>query len=191
MHSFEAGGGRAGRAPRDAARHLPLEDRQALGALFSEIEPRLVALALRLTRDRDTARDVVQNAFEKAIRHGHRFRGDSRVSTWLHRIVANEALMWLRSQGRRAGLTRSLDDLDESLCVAPEASADETFAHRESTRRLREALAALPRDERDVVEACLLGERTYREFGRQTGVHPGALKSRAFRARRRLGELLT
>ncbi len=84
------------------ARALPHCDRGRLGALFRSLEPRLTAVALRITRDESTAQDVVQNAFEKALRHGHRFRGECLVSTWMHRIVANEALMWLRSERRRA-----------------------------------------------------------------------------------------
>jgi RNA polymerase sigma-70 factor (ECF subfamily) len=191
MHMHAAAGTTGKETVRlEAARQLPMDDPEALGALFSELEPRLVALALRLTRDRDTARDVVQTAFEKAIRHGRRFRGDSRVSTWLHRIVANEALMWLRSQGRKAGRTRALDAVDENALAAPDPLSDESVSRKQRSGRLREALRTLPREERDVLEACVLGERTYSDFGSEIGIHPGALKSRAFRARRRLGHIL-
>jgi RNA polymerase sigma-70 factor (ECF subfamily) len=181
-----AEGGAAGSA-RAAGCELPLDDRRALGALLKDLEPCLTALAIRFTRDRDTAQDVVQNAFEKAIRHGHRFRGDARVSTWLHRIVANEALMWLRSQARRAQAMREIDELCEEAIADPAPDVPETLARRELAWRVRAAIHELPTDQRDVLLGCVLAERTYDDFGHETGVHPASLKSRAFRARRRLG----
>jgi len=184
------GAGGLDRDGRAATCELPMADPEALGALFRELEPRLLAVALRLTRDRDSAQDVVQTAFEKAIRHGHRFRGESRVSTWLHRIVANEALMWLRSHGRRARSTRSLEGTDEATLADPGPDALESLNRRQRAARVRSALGALPCEERDVLLACGLHGRSYGDYGRERGVHPAALKSRAFRARRRLGSLL-
>ena len=84
-----------------AEKRLPLHDPVRMDALIRRLEPRLSAVALGVTRDPDAARDVVQNAFVKVLRHGDKFRGQARVSTWLHRIVTNEALMWRRSQSRR------------------------------------------------------------------------------------------
>lgn len=174
----------------DATRTLPLNDPDALGSLLTELEPRLVALAMRLVRDRSTAEDLVQTAFEKAIRNGHRFRGDSRVSTWLHRIVANESLMWLRSQARRARRTRALDDHCDEALADPRPNALETLQRDQRAAALHDALKRLRPDERDVLVGCALGERSYGDLGREIGLHPAALKTRAFRARRRLEALL-
>jgi RNA polymerase sigma-70 factor (ECF subfamily) len=174
----------------DETRRLPLDDPDALGALLMALEPRLVALAARLVRDRHTAEDVVQSAFEKAIRNGHRFRGESRVSTWLHRIVANEALMWLRSHGRRARRTRDLDDTVEDALADPRPDALEAVQRGQRVAGLRAALARLRPEERDVLFGCALGGATYAELGRESGLDPAALKSRAYRARRRLESLL-
>lgn len=174
----------------DATRTLPLDDPEALGNLLKDLEPRLVALAVRLVRDRSTAEDLVQTSFEKAIRNGHRFRGDSRVSTWLHRIVANESLMWLRSQGRRAKRTRALDEHTGEALVDPQPDALETLQRDQRAAYLHDALGHLRPDERDVLVGCALGDRSYGELGREIGLHPAALKSRAFRARRRLEALL-
>lgn len=174
-----------------AGEPLPIHDPRALGALLKALEPRLVAFALRFTRDGATAEDVVQSAFEKAIRHGHRFRGDARVSTWLHRIVANEALMWLRRRRRRpADLDPGAPGAELARLADPAPGALELLARREALERLRAGLGALPDAERDVLAHCVLAERSYAEFGRERGLHPGAVKSRAFRARRRLGEAL-
>lgn len=184
------GAGGIDREGREATWRLPMGDPGALGALLRELEPRMLGVALRITRDRDTAQDVVQSAFERAIRHGHRFRGDSRVSTWLHRIVANEALMWLRSHGRRAQAVRPLDSADEAALTDPAEDALQHVERTEHRARLRGALGALSRDERDVLVACSLDGRSYADYGRERGIHPAAVKSRAFRARRKLGALL-
>ncbi len=81
---------------------LPCGDSARMGWILSSIEPRLTAVARRLLRDSDAAADVVQSAFEKVLRYCEQFRGLARPSTWMHRSVVNEALMWLRRQTRRA-----------------------------------------------------------------------------------------
>ena len=169
-------------------RFLPLHDREELGALLEGLGPRLEAVALRITRNPEHARDVVQNAFEKVLRHGARFQGQSRVSTWMHRIVANEALMWLRSQRRRAEVPVPPE---EELCIAsPAQSPAEPLDRCEEARELYRGLERLSPEDRDLLVHCALADESYAAYGARHGLHPGAVKSRAFRARRQLGALL-
>jgi RNA polymerase sigma-70 factor (ECF subfamily) len=169
---------------------LPHDDPERLGALLADLEPRLTAVACRFTRDPDRARDVVQSAFEKVVRHGWRFQGNARVSTWIHRIVANEALMWLRSERRRSDLQRESVDGDTVTIADPTPSAPDLLDHRRQVSRLHEAIAQLCREERDVIEHCALAGLSYAEYATNAGVHPAAVKSRAFRARRHLARTL-
>jgi RNA polymerase sigma-70 factor (ECF subfamily) len=173
-----------------AATALPLHDPERMGALLSTLEPRLSAVALGFTRDPDAARDVVQNAFEKVLRHGEKFRGHSRASTWIHRIVANEALMWLRSQRRRREVRPEGGRHDFPFLVDPAPTPAEALERDQQIDRLRSRLRELPREERDVVRCCAFDGQSYAEYGDRTGLHPAAVKSRAFRARRRLATLL-
>lgn len=178
------------RAALPPENQLPLHDPEALGALFVRLEPRLRAVALRITRNPDATRDVVQDAFEKVLRHGHGFAGQSRVSTWMHRIVANEALMWLRRQRRRGA---HLDDLEVDALEqqpAPGPCPAERAAGRQRAARLARGLAALPCEDREVMLRCALAGESYADYGARTGAHPAAIKSRAFRARRRLAAFL-
>ena len=168
---------------------LPHDDSELLGALLSSLEPRLTAVALRFTRDPESARDVVQNAFEKVVRHGARFAGQSRVSTWMHRIVANEALMWLRSEKRRRELI-PITDAESDWVADPAPAACDELDRRRRMARLRRAIVQLRPEERDVMEQCALAGLSYVEFSAMTGVHPAAVKTRAFRARRRLAAQL-
>jgi len=169
---------------------LPLRDPEHLGALLSSLEPRLAAVALRFTRDSDAARDVVQNAFEKVLRHGEKFRGDARVSTWIHRIVINEALMWLRAQRQRGEIRWQSAHDDLPLAVDGAPTPAEALERREQLSHLWHGLHGLSREEHDVVRSCALGGQSYAEYGGRKGIHPAAVKSRAFRARRHLAELL-
>jgi len=177
-------------ASATTTRRLPLDDPEALGRLLLAIEPRLQAVATRITRNPDAARDVVQSAFEKALRHGARFEGQSRVSTWLHRIVTNEALMWLRSQRRRGevqddGAAHALERLPSATpCPAEYAE------RRQSASLLHDGLARLCAEERDVLLRCGLGDESYACYSKRSGLHVGAVKTRAFRGRRHLHALL-
>ncbi|MEN8185173.1 MAG: RNA polymerase sigma factor [Myxococcota bacterium] len=176
--------------PAATEHSLPFDDPEGLGELLRGLEPRLRAVALRMTRDRDAAADVVQAAFEKALRYGRDFRGTARVSTWLHRIVINEALMWLRSERRHHRHVVELDEGRGASLEDPAPRAPELLAQRQQVLRVRAGLAALRPEDRDVLERCALQGRSYAEVGRRTGTHPAALKSRAFRARRQLSRLL-
>lgn len=172
-----------------SATKLPLHDSRRLGALLEELRPRLAAVANRYTRDPDAAQDVVQNAFEKVMRYGDRFRGDSKPSTWIYRIVANEALMWLRAERRRNDRWETTQSWDQLRHPDPGPTPEERAERASDVDHLRRALAALRQDDRAVVQGAL-AERSYQEVGQRLGLRPGAAKSRAFRARQQLRKFL-
>jgi len=174
----------------DPSRTLPVNDPERLGELLDRLQPRLTAVALRFTKDPETARDVVQSAFEKVVRHGVHFQGQSLVSTWVHRIVANEALMWLRTQRRCPELQGQRGEIEDAYLADTTPGPGEEIDRRLLIARLRHGIARLCREERDVLMNCAMAGLSYAEYGARTGTHPAALKSRAFRARRRLGALL-
>ena len=159
-------------------RQLPHDDPERMGELMRSLEPRLIAVAMRITRDPESARDAVQSAFEKALRKARGFRGQARVSTWLHRIVVNEALMWLRGERRHRHRLVELDPDSESALADPALEAPELLARYEEASRLRAGMRALRQEERDVLGHCALGGHSYADLARCTGTHPAALKSR-------------
>ena len=158
---------------------------------------RMLAVARRMLRDGDAAEDVVQDAFISAFKAIDRFKGDAKLSTWLHRIVVNAALMRIRARSRRS--ESSIEDLlprfleDGHHEVSPEEwkhSAHELL-EREATRaKVRELIDQLPADYRTVLVMRDIEELDTRETAELLGITPNAAKIRLHRARLALRELL-
>ena len=98
-------------------RHLA-GDQEAFGALFLRHKDRLWAVALRIVCDPDDAADALQEAMISAFRRAENFRGDSAVTTWLHRIVVNASLDLLRRRASRRSVSWS-GDPDELAVPEP------------------------------------------------------------------------
>lgn len=132
-------------------------DEQAFETLVKRYRPRILALALRYTRVREDAEDVVQQTFQKMFVYLSNFAGKSSFSTWLTRIAINEALMCLR----RARTQRevSIDELNGDEGTRPDfnvadASPDPeaTYVQREEARILSIAIRRLTPRIRSVLE---------------------------------------
>lgn len=167
---------------------LPCADPQRMGRLLARLEPRLAAVARRLTRDPDAAADVVQSAFEKVLRKCEEFRGGSKPSTWVHRIVVNESLQWLRRERRRQ--PNRIREGDRELLLPQVLGPSSQLEARQERSRVRRAIDGLPRLDRAVLEASLEHALTYAEIGRRVGLSEGGVKSRVWRARKRLHRVL-
>jgi len=161
-----------------------------LGLLYQALAPRLQRAAQRMTRDPLAAEDVVQTAFEKALRHVAGFRGEARLSTWLHRIVTNEALVWLRTERRRTRPLLHEGDGGPAEAYDPAPQMPEILQLRERVARVQDGLRRLRAAERDVLLRIFVEDQDYATIAIQTATHHGAIKTRAFRARRRLRALL-
>jgi len=166
-------------ARRDTTPELPLFEG---GGALPLPTARLRRVALRITRNAAAADDVVQNALEKALRHRAGFRGEASPSTWLHRIVVNEALAWQRSEKRRA--RHALAARDESASAAGAQPLDALLLSERRERVLR-GLAGLRADESDLLARFAL-DGGYADWARAARMKASAAKTRAFRARRAL-----
>ena len=172
-------------------------DPQACETLVREYGGRMLATARRLVGTEEDARDVVQEAFIAAFRAIDTFAGAARLSTWLHRIVINAALMRLRSRRRRR--EESIDGLlprfDEEGCwaepVSPwDTSSDVLFERRETRAMVRNAVDRLPVNYRSVLILRDIEELDTGETASLLGVTPNAVKTRLHRARQALRTLL-
>jgi RNA polymerase sigma-70 factor (ECF subfamily) len=170
-------------------------DGLAFESLFKRHQQRIFALALRYTRNREDAEDVVQETFQKAFVHFHNFEGKSSFSTWATRIAVNQALMLLRR--RRALGEVPIDDSSSHEKATPalelaEAGPDPetTYVQKEEAQILSAAMRRLRPEMRRAIELRDLSELSNLEAAARLGVPPGTVKARAFRARRKLGETL-
>jgi RNA polymerase sigma-70 factor (ECF subfamily) len=160
-----------------------------LGEELARSRPRLLALAKRMTRDEDAAADVVQRACVKALVHADQYAGRAALRTWVWRITANEALLWLRERKRRARQRVAL-----AACVPwreVAASPLEALEQRQRRDRVRRALDALAPRERALIELALAADRSsITRLSTQSGVGARTLRTRLYRARQRLRRLL-
>jgi RNA polymerase sigma-70 factor (ECF subfamily) len=166
-------------------------DREAFGELVRRHRDRLWAVALRTIGDREEAADAVQDALLSAHRNAARFRGDSAVTTWLHRIVVNACLDRIRR--RQAHPTVPLPDGsrsdDRRSGVEPAAPPTD----HETALLVRQALADLPADQRAAIVLVDVQGYPVAEAAEILDVAVGTIKSRCARGRARmalaLGEL--
>ena len=169
-------------------------DEAAFAMLVRRYQTRLYGLAYAMTLDREESRDIVQEVFLKAFRHIGTFKGESKLSTWLHRITVNQCLNWKRRWvRRRVGQHRALsEESGESAAVTlPDERTPETRFRQEQLRRqFLEALQALPGKARAVYVLKEIEERSYDEIAQTLGISRGTVSSRLHYARRRLQSAL-
>ncbi len=169
----------------------------AYETLVRAYTPRLLAVARRMLPTDEDARDAVQDAFLNAFRSIDRFEGQAKVSTWLHRIVVNAALMKLRTRRRKP--EESLEPLLPTFkengghvdkFTAWDESADEIAERAETRQVVRDAILSLPETYREVLVLRDIEEMTTDETARSLGITPNAVKIRLHRARLALRTLL-
>jgi RNA polymerase sigma-70 factor (ECF subfamily) len=160
-------------------------DPQAFADLVRRHRDRLWAVALRTIGDREEAADAVQDALLSAHRAAARFRGDSQVTTWLHRIVVNACLDRVRK--RQAHPTVPLPDgrpTDEGPSSGPEPAAP--MPDHDTAMLVREALADLPIEQRAALVLVDVQGYAVSEAAEILGVAEGTIKSRCARGRARM-----
>jgi len=190
--------GEAGREERDdLLERLRAGEEAAFEELVHREGGRLLAAARHLLRGEEEARDAVQEAFLSAYCSLARFRGESSLSTWLHRIVINTSLMKLRARARRP--ETPIEDLlprfdGEGRLASPTGSwapdPEKAMRDRETCERVRRAIDELPEAYRTVLVLRDVEELTTQETAQVLSLTTTAVKVRLHRARLALRTLL-
>jgi RNA polymerase sigma-70 factor (ECF subfamily) len=182
-------------AERALVARLQAGDDAAYDELVRKHAARMLAVARRLLGESEDAHDAVQEAFASAFRSIGSFHGDARLSTWLHRIVVNAALMKLRTRRRKP--EQPLDDLLPKF--EPDGhrqGADEPWQpaqrleSQEVRKLVRDAIDRLPETHRTILVLRDIEELDTEEVAAQLGVNTGIVKTRLHRARQALRTLL-
>jgi len=166
-------------------------DREAFRAIMQRCNQRLFRIARAVVRDDADAEDVLQEAYLSAYRHLGEFRGDARLSTWLTRIVINQALGRLRARRRDDVIVELRADASETAAPAAGEAMDddrvespEAGAMREQLRRLLERkIDALPLAFRTAFILREVEEMTIEEAAECLAIPPATVRTRVFRAR--------
>jgi RNA polymerase sigma-70 factor (ECF subfamily) len=186
-------------APHDDSllERLRAGDEKAFEELVRAHGGRMLSVARRLLRDPDDAQDAVQDAFLSAFRSLEKFEGSSRLSTWLHRIVVNAALMKLRTKRRKPEtpiedlLPRFLEDgHPASPPVAWKLPADQAVERAQLSQLVRRRIDELPETYRTVLLLRDVEDLDTAETAEFLGIAPNAVKTRLHRARQALRTLL-
>ncbi|MBP3484822.1 MAG: sigma-70 family RNA polymerase sigma factor [Oscillospiraceae bacterium] len=161
--------------------------------LVTAYEKNVYSLALRMVGDPEDAADMTQETFIKAYRSLSSFRGDSKFSSWLYRIASNVCLDFLRSRSRHPQVSLSSSDEDgRTAFELPDMSRnpEEQLMKKLSMEAVRRGLEQLPEQQRQILVLRELGGLSYAELAQTLGLEEGTVKSRIFRARKRLCALL-
>ena len=165
-------------------------DVNAFERLVLEYEKSVYNIALRMTGNSEDASDMTQEAFIKAYNSLQSFRGDSKFSVWLYRIATNVCLDFLRSRSRRPTVSLSVEDNEGDevqLDVADESQSPELLLDRQMTREsVRRGLDTLSPEYRQILLLREIQGLSYDEISQALGLEVGTVKSRIFRARKKL-----
>ena len=168
-------------------------DMRALEGLMRRYNQALYRTARAILRDDAEAEDAVQEAYVRAYAALADFRGESKLSTWLVRIVANEALMRRRRTRRRAevvALEGAAAGEPKEEPMAEESGPEENAGRGELRRLLERRIDALPDDYRAVFVLRAVEELSVEETAVALGIPEATVRSRHFRARGLLRESL-
>ncbi len=151
----------------------PSTCREAFGDVIKLYSEPLYWQIRRMVNNHDDANDLLQNTFMKAWGSIEHFRGDAKLSTWLHKIAINESLTFLEKEKKR--LNVSLDDEESFLINTIEA--DEHVDGDELALLLRKAIATLPEKQRLVFNMKYYDDMKYEQMSEILGTSVGALKA--------------
>lgn len=164
----------------------------ALDELFVPHMPRLYHAAARVLRHPQDSEDALQDGLLAAFLHLHQFQGRSKLSTWLHRIVINAALMKLRCRNQEltiASTDQQFGDEDSGLAISypdQRQTPEERYADIEHSRILLEGIRGLPPRYGAVLQLCDIDGLMEKEAAKRLGTPVHVVKSRRFRGRRML-----
>ena len=160
------------------------ENSEAFGEIVRRWERKIFALCFGMLGREDDARDACQEAFIAAYRNLKNFRGEAKVSSWLHRIAVNQCLTTKRKQKSRAeDYLNDEDEAEARVFVASASYSPKNIAEKgERLNIVRQAVGALPGDLRQVIVMKEFEEMTFQEISETLELPLSTVKSRLYTA---------
>ncbi len=163
-------------------------DAEAFGEIVKRWERRIFALSFGMLGREEDARDATQETFLAAFRNLRGFRGEAKVSSWLHRIAVNQCIT--RQRRAKVRSESALDEEEEKHAAVFSApmhySPARVVEKREATAAVRRAVNSLPMDLRQVVVMKEFEELTFKEIADALELPLSTVKSRLYTALKQL-----
>jgi RNA polymerase sigma-70 factor, ECF subfamily len=159
-------------------------DAEAFGEIVRRWERRIFALAYGILGREEDARDATQETFLAAFRNLRGFRGDAKVSSWLHRIAVNQCIT--RQRRARVRSESALDEEVAEFSMPVDYSPASVVEGRQETLAVRRAINSLPIELRQVVIMKEFEELTFREIADALDLPLSTVKSRLYTALKQL-----
>lgn len=171
-------------------------DASAFRGLVEKYQGRVYAMIYGMTRNREDARDLTQEAFVKAFRNLESFRLESSFYTWIYRIGMNLAIDHARRHKRQGttGFDEAVAARDEDGGIAElhhEDSPSKALERKQLYAQIMDALEELPEDQKQAILLRELEGLSYKEIADVMGIPEGTVMSRLFYARKKLQKLLS
>lgn len=167
----------------------------AFEVLARRYENKFVNFLYRFVGNRSIAEDICQQAFLKIYRNRNKYRNTGKCSTWMYTVVANLARDWLRKNKRfvfvslDAPVNENTEIID--FYESPEPSSSKKLENKETARVVQKAVDSLPKHQKLAVILSHYDNLNYSDIAKIMGCSKGTVKSRIFRAKSRLKEMLT
>jgi len=161
-------------------------DSAALRTLFQRYYTRIYWFAQRRLHDPNLTEEVVADVFFEVWRSAGSFAGASRPSTWLFGIAHFKCVGAHRDRKRHKRSAVLPTNVETLHRVADDCDVEERLESRDELRLVQQAIAALPEEQRRVIELALIEGLPYEQIAERLGVPEGTVKTRVARARARL-----
>ncbi len=160
----------------------------AFGELVDRYQNFVFTIAIRIIKVREEAEEIAQDSFIKAFDSLASFRGESKFSTWLYRIVYHKSLDRLKKNSR-SKTCEIIEDITEDKLVEIENGL-EFILSKERTERIRECIAKLPADDAAIITLFYFEEQSLKEISQITDLTEDNIKIKLYRSRKKLFSLL-
>jgi len=160
---------------------------EAFAPLVDNYKDIVYTLCLRMLANETDAAEAAQDIMVRAFRSLNHFQERSKFSTWLYRIAYNHCISVIRSKTRIIDLVEDLPDQDQ----APDINGIMSLRREERKRYVEEAMESLAETDAVVITLFYYEELSLEEIAQVTGMSNANIRTRLFRARKKLGEILT
>lgn len=157
---------------------------EKLAILFEKHYVKLFNFFLRLTGNRGTSEDLVQDVFYRILKYRTTYHGRSKFTVWMYQIARNAHIDHLRKQKKDIALEDQWEEV-----VSPEPSPHQEVEYGQEVALMRQALSRLPLKKREILVLSRYQNMKYREIAELLGCHIGTVKTYVHRAVKDLGKI--